>query len=34
MLYIILIYYYWGKENSLLYHRLCFMEVCYIEVPL
>ena len=29
-------YYYWawGKENRLLYRGLCYIEVCYMEVPL
>ena len=27
-------YYYWGKENRLLYRGLCYIEVCFIEVPL
>ena len=28
-------YYYWawGKENRLLYRGLCYIEVCYIDVP-
>ena len=28
-------YYYWawGKENRLLYRGLCYVEVCYMEVP-
>ena len=27
-------YYYWGKENILLYQGLCYVEVHYIEVLL
>ena len=27
-------YYYWGKENRLLYRGPRYIEVCYIEVPL
>ena len=26
--------YCWSKENRLLYRGLCYIEVCYIEVPL
>ena len=25
------IYYYWGKENSLLYQGLCYIKVLYID---
>ena len=32
--YIILFYYYWAKENYLLYLGLHYIEVHYIEVPL
>ena len=28
-----IVYYYWGKENHSLYRGLCYIEVCYMKVP-